>query len=251
MRTLSRVWSPELGNRRDVDVYLPPSYRGSRARFPVVYLQDGQNLSNPEAAFAGTWNLPAALERLADDGLELIVVGIHNAGAERLAEYSPYRDSRYGGGRGRRYLQFLVQTLKPRIDRQFRTRTDREATAIGGSSMGGLISLYAVLRFAPVFGAACALSPALWFGDRRIFETVESSRARPSRIYLDAGTSEGGEVLRDARRMRRLLRTRGYGPGSLLYQEAEGAPHAESAWAARLPGALAFCIGPAIIRARS
>jgi predicted alpha/beta superfamily hydrolase len=248
---LRKVWSPELSNRRDVDVYLPASYSGSRERYPVIYLQDGQNLSNPEIAFGGTtWELPAALAALAADGVEAIAVGIHNTGERRLTEYSPYRDSKHGGGHGRRYLQFVVNTLKPRIDRQFRTRPARESTAIGGSSMGGLISLYALFKFAPAFGAACVMSPALWFGDRRIFETVEQSRAKPSRLYLDVGTAEGGEALRDARRMRRLLRANGYGSGSLLYHEAEGALHSESAWALRLPRALSFALMPAIIRAR-
>jgi predicted alpha/beta superfamily hydrolase len=244
IRTLSRVWSPELGNTRAVDVYLPPAYQSSRKRYPVIYLQDGQNLSNPETAFAGTWELPRALEVLASEGIEAIAVGIHHAGDRRNAEYSPYRDSRHGGGHGRKYLRFVAHTLKPRIDARFRTRPERAATAIGGSSMGGLISLYALLRFGTTFGAACVMSPALWFGDRRIFDAAAIASLRPSRLYLDVGTEEGGEALRDARRMRRLLRERGCCPGSLRYVEAERAPHAESAWAKRLAGALAYVLSP-------
>jgi predicted alpha/beta superfamily hydrolase len=236
------VWSPELRNRRDVDVYLPASYFRSRRRYPVIYLQDGQNLSNPETAFSGTWELPRALETIAGLGLEAIVAGVHHAGERRLAEYSPFRDSKHGGGAGRRYLTFLASTLKPQIDRRFRTQPDREATAIGGSSMGGLISLYAFLRFPQVFGAACVMSPALWFGDSRIFETAASGQSRRGRIYLDVGTEEGREALRDTRRMRRLLQARGYGKDSLLYREAHGAPHSESAWAERLAPALAFVL---------
>jgi predicted alpha/beta superfamily hydrolase len=232
-----------LRNRRAVDVYLPPSYGGSRRRYPVIYLQDGQNLSNPETAFSGTWELPRAMRALAAEGLEAIIVGIHHGVDRRLPEYSPYSDSKHGAGDGRRYLGFLTGTLKPRIDRRFRTLPDRDATAIGGSSMGGLISLYAFLRFGAVFGAACVMSPALWFGDRRIFEAAATARARAGRIYLDVGTAEGPEALKDARRMRRLLQTRGYRKGSLLYHEAEGAPHSEAAWAERLAPALAFVLG--------
>lgn len=236
------MWSPELRNRRSVDVYLPASYAGSRNRYPVVYLHDGQNLSDPEAAFAGTWELPRALEALASEGLETIAVGIHNT-ERRLAEYSPFPDSKHGGGEGDRYLQFLIGTLKPRIDRRFRTRPERDATVIGGSSMGGLISLYAFLRHRTVFGSACVMSPALWFGDRRIFDAAAIARVRAGRVYLDVGTVEGKVALRDARRMRRVLRERGYARGSLRYREVPGARHTEAAWAERIAPALSFLLG--------
>jgi predicted alpha/beta superfamily hydrolase len=108
-RTLKNVWSPQRRDRRDVDVYLPPSYRsGGSRRYPVVYMQDGQNLSDPATAFAGTWDLESTLERLAARGLEIIVVGVHHGGEERLNEFSPFPDRRYGGGAGESYLSFLV-----------------------------------------------------------------------------------------------------------------------------------------------
>jgi predicted alpha/beta superfamily hydrolase len=242
IRTLVDVWSPELRNRRSIDVYLPSSYARSRRRYPVVYMQDGQNLSNPATAFAGTWNLPSALRELAKIGLEPIVVGIHHAGEARLAEYSPFPDSHHGEGRGDAYLRFIARTVKPRIDRRFRTQPGKESTAIAGSSMGGLISLYAAFRHRRIFGAAAALSPALWFGDRRIFEFVERSAARPERVYLDVGTAEGPEALRHARHMRRLLLEKSGGGKCVTYVEAEAAAHRESAWAARLPQALRFLL---------
>ena len=124
-RTLKHVLSPQLHNRRDVDVYLPSSY-ASGVRYPVVYLQDGQNLSDPATAFAGTWELEATIERLAWSGLEAIFVGIHHAGRGRLGEYSPFPDPRHGGGQADAYLEFVVHTLKPRIDRTFNTRRDRD-----------------------------------------------------------------------------------------------------------------------------
>jgi predicted alpha/beta superfamily hydrolase len=248
VQTFSKVWSPELENRRAIDVYLPASYALSRRRYPVVYMHDGQNLSNPATAFAGTWELPSVLRQLARENLEPIVVGIHHAARARLDEYSPFPDSRHGGGLGDRYLRFIVRTLKPRIDRRFRTLRGRDATAVAGSSMGGLISLYAAFRHRAVFGAAAALSPALWFGDRRIFDFVERSAARPARVYLDVGTAEGAQALRDARRMRRLLAAKAVDVSRMTYLEAEAAPHAESAWAARLPDALRFMVGPRSVR---
>jgi predicted alpha/beta superfamily hydrolase len=241
-RRLSNLWSPELRNRRSIDVYLPPSYTRSRRWYPVVYMQDGQNLADPATAFAGTWELPKALRQLAREGLEPIVVGIHNSGDARLSEYSPFPDARHGGGRGDEYVRFVAGTLKPRIEARFRTLAGARHTAIAGSSMGGLISLYAVFRYRRVFGAAAALSPALWFGDRRIFGYIEKSTARPDAIYLDVGTAEGPEALRDVRRMRRILLTKSPRPPRLAYVEAEAAPHNESAWAARLPQALRWLL---------
>ena len=117
-RTFKNVWSPERRNRRDVDIYLPASYSAGGERYPVVYMHDGQNLSDPATAFAGTWELEPALERLADRGIEAIVVGVHNTGVERLTEYSPFPDRRHGGGDADQYLAFLAQSLKPRVDRR-------------------------------------------------------------------------------------------------------------------------------------
>ena len=158
--------SPQLGNRRPIDVYLPDSYDSGRRRYPVVYLQDGQNLSDPAMAFAGnTWHLIEGLTWLAKRGIEPIVVGIHNTGVERINEYSPFKDARHGGGGGAKYARFLSDTVKPRIDASYRTRKDRASTIVAGSSMGGLISLY-VLRSRSPFGAAAVMSPSVWFGRR-------------------------------------------------------------------------------------
>jgi predicted alpha/beta superfamily hydrolase len=203
---------------------------------------DGQNLSDPRLAFAGTWDLPATLEALASNGLETIVVGIHNTGAFRLSEYSPWPDSRMGGGKGHDFSRFLARTLKPRIDRTFRTKVDRRSNVVAGSSMGGLIALYTAFRHRLVFGGAAALSPALWFGDREVFGFVKRSRRPAGKLYVDVGTAEGRGALRDVRAFRRLLLDKGFEAGSLEYVEADGAPHSESAWAERLPGALTFLL---------
>jgi len=252
-RTFINVWSPQLRNRRNVDVYLPPSYSGGRARYPVVYMQDGQNLSDPEIAFGGTtWGVDAAVEALAARGLEAIVVGVHHAGEERIAEYSPFVDRRHEGGRADDYVAFLIDTVKPRIDRLFRTRPDRESTAILGSSMGGLVSLYAFWRYGTVFGRAGVMSPSLWFGQGRIFDVVDRTRAPRGRAYLDIGTQEGAAALRDVRRLGRLLVRKGFrrrrrsgGDRLLRYVEDAGGRHGEAYWARRLPSALEFLLGAA------
>jgi predicted alpha/beta superfamily hydrolase len=257
-RTLRGVWSPQLRNRRDVDVYLPDSYAFTRERYPVVYMHDGQNLSDPRTAFAGTWNLEAALDGLARRGIEPIVVGIHNAGDARLREYSPFTDGRHGGGEGDAYLAFLVETVKPRIDRTLRTDRRRGATAVLGSSMGGLISLYAYFKYPRVFGRAGAMSPSIWFGQARILDYIGESRTPRGRLYVDVGTLEGAATLRDTRRLGRLLVRRGFHrrrPAGvagargevetpvLRYIEDRGGRHHEKDWGRRLEAALVFLLG--------
>jgi len=261
-RPLSHVWSPQLKNRRAVDVYLPASY-ASGVRYPVIYLQDGQNLSDPHTAFAGTWDLDATIDRLAWRGIDAIYVGVHNAGRNRLAEYSPFPDPRHGGGEADAYLAFLVDTLKPRIDRLFRTRPDRDSTGMLGSSMGGLVSLYAYFRYPAVFARAGVMSPSIWFGQGAIVDFIRDARVPRGRVYLDVGTSEGAGTLRDVRRLGRLLVRKGFrrrrrpafaGAGSvpgerrsspsssLRYVEDAGGRHTEAAWASRLEAALAFLL---------
>jgi predicted alpha/beta superfamily hydrolase len=236
------IWSPQLRNRRYVDVYLPDSYDEGRRRYPVVYMQDGQNLSDPAIAFGGnTWHLDEGLPWLAERGIEPIVVGIHNT-PERLSEYSPFPDAKHGGGDGDRYARFLTDTLKPRIDEGYRTRKDRDATVIAGSSMGGLIALYLFFRRPSPFGAAAVMSPSIWFAGRGILDFVDRARQTRGRIYLDTGTSEGAGTLRNARALNRLLRTKGYRKDSLRYVEAEGHQHREGDWAWRLPQALEFLL---------
>ena len=234
------IWSPQLRNRRRVDVYLPDSSEDARRRYPVVYMQDGQNLSDPAIAFAGqTWNLHEGVAWLAGRGIEPIVVGVHNTPA-RLAEYSPVVDARHGGGDGDRYARFLIDTLKPRIDATYHTRRDRESTAIAGSSMGGLIALYLYFRRPSPFGRAAVMSPSLWFGGRAALDLVGQARQTRGRIYLDVGTDEGTGTLKNARVLNRLLRRKGYRKETLRYIEAEGHQHREADWAWRLPQALEF-----------
>jgi predicted alpha/beta superfamily hydrolase len=238
-----QIWSPQLRNRRGVDVYLPASYGSARRRYAVVYLHDGQNLWDPTIAFGGTtWQLDRAIPALADRGFEAIFVGVHNTGAARLAEYSPFPDPRHGGGRGARYVSFLRDTLKLRIDAAYRTRKDRDSTVTIGSSMGGLISLYAFFTRPSPFGRIGVMSPSAWFGERAILEFVRGARYTRGRIYLDVGTSEGAVTLHDARLLARALREKGYSRETLRYVEAEGHQHTERDWARRLPGALEYLV---------
>jgi predicted alpha/beta superfamily hydrolase len=242
IRVIKDVFSPELGNTRDVQVYLPPTYRRSGRHYPVIYMHDGQNLFDASTSFAGEWGVDETMERLGPEGIEAIVVAIPNAGRSRADEYSPFHQPRAGGGNGDRYLDFIVNTLKPTIDARVRTRLERAQTGIMGSSLGGLISLYGFFRDQEVFGFAGAMSPAFWFGEGAIFKMV-APRRWSGRIYLDIGTAEGRRQIRDVRLMSRLLRQRTDRPRlNVRFVEDKGARHHESAWAARFENAVRFLL---------
>jgi len=240
VKRLEALWSPQLENRRDILVYLPPSYEPGRRRYPVLYMHDGQNLFDQATSFAGEWHVDGTMEVLGRRGIEAIVVAIFNLGEHRLDEYSPFPD-KMGGGKGDLYLDFIVQTLKPIIDRDFRTLPDREHTCVAGSSMGGLISLYAYFRNPETFGVAGVMSPALWFANRAVFDYVENAPFSAGKIYLDIGTREGVQTLADVRRMRDLLVKKGYRlRRDLFYVEESGAAHEEAAWRRRIRFAVPF-----------
>lgn len=236
------ILSPQLRNYRDLLVAVPSGGLDSGRRFPVVYLHDGQNLFDPATSFVEPWGLLEVLARLAATGLEVLVVGIPNQGRLRRYEYGPFRDVLHGGGGGDRYLAFLVETVKPLVDRDFPTRPGAADTVLGGSSLGGLISLYGAVRHPDTFGAALVQSPALWFADEAIFPWL-AGRPRPRRLHLDVGTEEGPEAVALTRRLRDLLVARGAVPGTdLSYDEEDGAAHHEHAWARRFESALPFLL---------
>ena len=253
MKMLHQLHSPELHNRRDIYVYLPPSYDTSDQRYPVLYMHDGQNLFDVATSFAGEWQVDEAMEDAAREGLEAIVVGIPNMGGERCDEYSPFIDPEFlGGGCGAPYLQFIVDTLKPLIDRDFRTLRDKAHTGMIGSSMGGLISLYGLFRHPKVFGVVGVMSPALWFAEAAMLEYASRASEVIGKVYLDIGTGEGQAHVNNVRHMRDLLLQQGYMPGrDLMYVEEKGAGHEEAAWARRLRQALPFLIEPAEVSSSS
>jgi pullulanase len=248
VRTLERVASPQLRNERTLWVYLPPSYRHDPARrYPVLYLHDGQNVFDPTTAFSGEWGADEAAEALAHDKrLEVIMVAIAN-NADRMKEYSPF-----GGAENDHtplaepYADFIVKTVKPLIDERFRTLADRAHTGILGSSMGGLISLYAALAHPDTFGFVGAMSPSFWYAGFQMYDWVKARSAPPMRIYIDVGDNEVGEspsgvegFVRDTFAMGDVLRTRGH---EVRVVVGEGADHSEAAWARRFPAALEWFI---------
>lgn len=247
-----KVWSPQLNNHRDILVYLPRSYAHSHRHYPVIYMHDGQNLFDQASSYAGEWRVDETMEHLGEEQIEGIIVGILNTGGSRIAEYSPFQDHYHGTGRGEAYVSFIADTLKPMIDHDFRTLPGREQTGIMGSSMGGLISLFAFFHRPESFGLTGVMSPSFWFANQAIFNYVEQAPFQPGKIYLDAGTREyGGASSRDrsrhyygsVRRMKRILVKKGYRlRKSLKHVEEKWAGHNEPAWARRLPDAFRFLL---------
>ena len=243
LATIPDVVSDELGNTRDLAVWLPPAYARSERRYPVIYMHDGQNLFDPRMSYADPWRVDVAMERVAKRSLEAIVVGIPNMGVDRINEYSPFVDARAGGGRGDLYLDWILGTVKPLIDGRFRTRAGRAHTGMIGSSMGGLITLYAYLRDPSVFGFIGVMSPSLWFAGRSIFSTLAQASHVPGRIHLDIGDREGAVAVDDARRMRDALVAKGYALGrELHWVEDPKGRHNEVDWGRRLGAALPFLL---------
>lgn len=235
---------------RTVTVYLPPGYheRGE-TRYPVLYMQDGQNLFEAERAFVPGqhWRLSEAADAAINDrtAAPMIVVGVDHAGPARIDEYTPTHDeNRNAGGKADDYGRLLLDELKPLIDARYRTLPDD--TAIGGSSLGGLVSLHLGLQHADVFRAIAAMSPSIWWDNRAIVRDVEAfdgPRPRP-RLWLDVGGREGAEALQDARALNALLRKRGWNDGDLRYYEDRRADHSERAWAKRVRMVLEFLFPP-------
>jgi predicted alpha/beta superfamily hydrolase len=242
-----RFKSRFLSEERDIIVYLPPHYHSDADRhYPVLYLQDGQNLFDPTTAYvAGNdWRV----DETADDLIQqqriepLIIVGIYNTGEQRINEYTPTPDATLGGGLAGLYGRMLVEEIKPFIESQYRTLGDPWHTGIGGSSLGGLVSLYLGFAYPEVFGKVAALSPSVWWNNRAILDIVRNTQPRPRlKIWLDIGSSEKRGAVLDAKRMRDLLIDRGWKlDDDLHYVEAEGAQHNETAWAERVGSVLEF-----------
>jgi predicted alpha/beta superfamily hydrolase len=247
-RKHERFRSNFLDAERDVLVFLPPGYSFETSRrYPVLYLHDGQNLLDGATSYVPgrQWRFGETAQALINSrSVEpVIVVGIYNTGHARVDEYTPTAcASVKAGGRADLYGRLIVEELKPFIDAHYRTVPDASRTGLGGSSLGGLVSLYLGLRYPHVFGRLAVLSPSVWWDNRVIVRDVRGLGAKThARIWLDMGTEEGGNATADARLLRDALVEKGWRLGhDLKYYEAEGGRHDEHAWAARVDPLLRF-----------
>lgn len=235
---------PGFLNDRRVWVYLPPGYDTTTDRYPVLYMFDGQNVFDRGTSFAGEWRVDETLEALipAQEVQPLIVVAVDNGGQARIHEYTPWRDEGVGdGGGGEAHLAAFVDVLMPYINANYRTLTDAANTGIAGSSLGGLMTLYATYTYPDVFGKNAAFSPSIWWNARAIVDFAEGQTQPNTRLWMDMGTAESEDAIEELRAMRDVLVGQGFRIDTdLQVVEAPGARHNESAWALRFDDAMRF-----------
>jgi predicted alpha/beta superfamily hydrolase len=246
LRKHEKFRSRFLRNQRDLIVYTPPGYEDQPARrFSVLYLQDGQNLFDGATSFipGQDWHVG----QTADYGIQagviapLIIVGMYNTKA-RVREYTPTHVPKLGGGRADRYAKFVIEEVKPFIEREYRTLSGSQHTGIGGSSLGGLVSLYLGLKHPRIFGKIAALSPSVWWNQHVIHRFAKAATVdlRP-RIWLDIGTRESPRIVQEVEKFRDVLLEKGWQlERDLHYERVEGAEHNEAAWAKRVGPFLQF-----------
>ncbi|MBC7720838.1 MAG: alpha/beta hydrolase [Pedobacter sp.] len=233
---------PQLNRTRKIWIYLPKSYGSSTKTYPVLYMQDGQNLFNEQTAFGSEWGVDECLDTLQQKlGKECIVIGIDNGGDKRMSEYSPYDYTLKGAfatpdskGEGKQYVDFLVQTLKPFIDAKYRTKKGPDFTFIAGSSMGGLISEYAILQYPQVFGAAGIFSPSLWLAPNLFTEAEKFITPAMPRFFMYAGGKEDANMVVDVTKMETILKKKSR--YEIITQISPLGQHNESYWKLVFPG---------------
>jgi predicted alpha/beta superfamily hydrolase len=244
-------------NSRFLRVWVPPEYddaQNQRRHYPVLYLNDGQNLFESSTAFGGVeWQVDETADRLIRGNaiVPMIIVGIDNTGKDRIREYMPYRSMNpmMLRAQGRHYPDFLMKEVMPFIERNYRVAAGPESTGLGGSSLGALIALYTANARPGVFGKLLLESPSLWAANRQVIRDSRKLRSWPERIYLAAGTAEAGDAARsrtvvdDVRELGGIMRRAVLSEKRLRLTIAEGATHSEAAWAARFPEALGFLFG--------
>jgi len=239
---LHEFYSVHLKNERDIIIWLPPSYHYSDKHYPVLYIQDGQNLFDPRTSFIGyDWKVDEVVTKLIYDDLinEIIVVGIYN-NKDRLEEYNYFNE------KGKKYSNFILNELKPQLDETYRTDPSASSTALMGSSMGGLISFQLFWNLPHVFGKAACLSNSFWIDDGEIFKMVEkmdTSLLVKNKLYVDCGTEEK-ELLPDFIKMIEILERKNFRLDDNLFHYLDiGSHHSERDWANRLHIPLLYLFG--------
>lgn len=223
---------PQLGRQRRIWIYLPSDYESSRKKYPVIYMHDGQNLFDAYTSGYGEWGIDEIMDKLSSKE-QCIIIGVDHGGEHRMTEYNPY-DSKFGKAEGDQYVDFLVKTLKPYIDQHYRTKSAPRHTTVAGSSMGGLISFYAVLKYPDVFGNGGIFSPSFWIAPE-MFDYAQQHLNTKSRFYFVCGDSEGGDMVEPMKKMVKLVRAKGVSAQNSPETIVKGAKHNEKQWNGDFP----------------
>ncbi|GAA4079838.1 hypothetical protein GCM10022389_27380 [Flavobacterium cheonanense] len=201
------IEAPQLNTTKKIWVYLPKEYSTNpKKKYPVIYMHDGQNLFDTKTSYVGEWNVDETLDSIS---AQVIVIGIEHGNEKRMEELTPFKHQKYGGGNADNYLDFIVQTLKPYVDKTYRTKINANNTAIFGSSLGGLVSFYGALKYPKIFGKVGCFSPSFWFNRKEIFELMEQTKTFKTKIYFLCGDNEGDEdMVRDLNNMEIQVNTK-------------------------------------------
>jgi len=239
---------PQLNRNRRIWLYLPPDYATTTKSYPVLYMHDAQNLFDATTSFSGEWEVDESLNELHQQGdYGCIVVGIDNGGVDRLNEYSPWVNAQYGGGQGDEYLEFLVSTLKPYIDANYRTLPGRNTTGIMGSSMGGLISMYGFSERQDIFAKAGIFSPAFWFaGNNPANHVATHPKQGDARVYFLAGGEEPASVEQNMLQVANAMTTAGFSLSEKFFTVPSDGQHSEWFWAREFPAAYQWLFAGAV-----
>ena len=232
---------PQLKTTRRIWIYLPKDYETSHKKYDVMYLQDAQNLFDDATSYAGEWQVDETLNKIFEKtGKSLIVVGIDNGGEKRIEELSPYKNAKYGGGNGDNYVKFIVETLKPFIDKNYRTKPQRKFTTIGGSSLGSLISVYAAVKYPETFGKVLAFSSAFWFNAKELNEFISSSKVnlKQQKYYFIQGKHEDEDMEEQTNRVIENLKSKNVKPKNIFLKIDEDGKHNEMYWRREFEGAV-------------
>lgn len=263
IKIIDNFFMEELDRHRNLRIYLPPEYEESKKKYPVMYMHDAQNLFDVKTSALGSiWDVASIMDDLYNSGKSngIIVIGIDNGRELRYAEYCPWEDikiqelmpqvrvTKRPGGQGFLYIDFIVNTLKPYIDSNFKTLKDRESTSISGSSMGGIISLAAAIKYQEVFSKVAVFSSALFFGEQDMLKFInEKGKKDKMKIYMDVGTKETSNIniaefpeiyINSNKKVYEALRKSGFGEDEIKFIIAEGAIHNEKEWSKRFPAML-------------
>lgn len=200
------IEAPQLQSSKKIWVYLPENYTESNKKYPVIYMHDGQNLFDAKTSYVGEWNIDETLDSIS---AQVIVIGIEHGGDKRIEELTPFPHEKYGGGKADLYLDFIVATLKPYVDKNYRTKTNAKNTCLWGSSLGGLVSFYGTLKYPNVFGKVGCFSPSFWFNRKEIFDLMEQTKSFKTKIYFLCGDNEGDEdMIKDLNAMEYQVNTK-------------------------------------------
>lgn len=230
--------APELDTLKTIRIFLPASYHNSEKRYPVIYMHDAQNLFDEETAFSGEWEVDESLDLTKTD---VIIVGIDHGGDKRIEELTPFPNEKYGGGNGDTYVNYIVNNLKPYIDKNFRTRPQREHTGIFGSSLGGLISFYAGMKHPESFGRIGVFSPSFWFSES-IYDFAEKAEiSKDMKFYFLAGTAEDESLVPNINRMISILGNK-VSEENIHLKTVEEGEHNEQLWREGFPKAIEWLL---------